>query len=85
MLDMEILQGYAKFLFWALWACLVAHISAGIYLVKFHNRNTRTRCEICSQLTINIPERRYLRSSGVFVVNSEHISHLVFLLLTLSR
>ena len=33
------------------------------------------------------PERHHLRHSGVFIVNSEHISHLVlvFLLLTLSR
>ena len=27
--------------------------SAGIYLFKVNNRNTRTRCEICSKLTIN--------------------------------
>ena len=29
-----------------------------IYLLKVNNRNTRTRCEICSKLTIKIPERR---------------------------
>ena len=53
----------------------------GIYLLKVNNRNTRTRCEICSKLT-SVVKRR----SGVFIVNSEHISHLVlvFLLLTLS-
>ena len=47
--------------------------SAGIYLFKYNNRNTRTRCEICSKLTIK-------------TVNFEHISHhvLVFLLLTLN-
>ena len=28
---------------------------AGIYLLKVNNRNTRTRCEICSKLTIKIP------------------------------
>ena len=28
-----------------------------IYLLKVNNRNTRTRCEICSKLTIKIPER----------------------------
>ena len=62
-------------------------IPAGIYLFKVNNRNTRTRCEICSKLTINTPERRQWRRSGVFIVNFEHISHLVlvFLLLTLSR
>ena len=32
-------------------------IPAGIYLLKVNNRNTRTRCEICSKLTIKTPER----------------------------
>ena len=32
---------------------------AGIYLLKVNNRNTRTRCEICSKLVIKIPERRH--------------------------
>ena len=51
-------------------------------LLKFYNRNTRTRSKICSKLTIKRPERR----SGVFIVHFEHISHfvLVFLLLTLN-
>ena len=31
---------------------------AGIYLLEVKNRNTRTRCEICSKLTIKTPERR---------------------------
>ena len=59
---------------------------AGNYMFKVNNRNTRTRCEICSELTIKIPERRQWRS-GIFIFNFEHISHLVlvFLLLTLSR
>ena len=52
----------------------------------FNNRNTRTRCEICSKQTIKTPERRHWRRSGVFIVKFEHISHLflVFLLLTLN-
>ena len=59
---------------------------AGIYLPKVNNINTRTRCEICSKLTIKTPERRHWRRSGVFIVNFEYISHLVlvFLLLTLN-
>ena len=57
---------------------------AGIYLLKVNNRNTRTRCEICSKLTINTPEQRQLRLSGVFIVNSEHISHLILMFLLLS-
>ena len=50
-----------------------------IYMLKVNNRNTRTRCEICSKLTIKTPD-------GVFIVDFEHISHiaLVFLLLTLN-
>ena len=53
---------------------------------KLNNKNTRTRCEICSKLPIKTPERGYWRRSGVFIVNFKYISHfvLVFLLLTLS-
>ena len=59
---------------------------AGIYLFKVNNGNTRTRCEICSELTIKTPERRHWRCFGVFIVNFGQISHLVlvFLLLTLN-
>ena len=49
------------------------------------NRNTRTRREIYSKLIITTPERCHWRRSGVFIVNFEHLPHLVlvFLLLTL--
>ena len=62
-------------------------LPAGNYMLKVNNRNTRTRCEICSKLTIKTPERRHWRRFGVFLVNFEHISHLflMFLLLTSSR
>ena len=55
-------------------------------MFEVNNRNTRTRCEICSKLTVKIPERRHWRRSGIFIANFEHILHLVlmFLLLTLS-
>ena len=61
-------------------------IPAGIYLLEVNNRNTRTRCEICSNLTIKTPERRQhqWRRSGVFIVNFEHISHLVLMFLSLT-
>ena len=54
-------------------------------MCKVNNRNTR-RCEICSKLTINTPERRQWHRSCVFIVNFEHISQIVllFLLLTLN-
>ena len=58
----------------------------GIYLLKVNNRNSRTRCEICSKLTIKIPERRQWRRTRIFIINFEHTSHLflLFLLLTLN-
>ena len=28
----------------------------GVFLLKVNNRNTRTRCKICSKLTIKAPE-----------------------------
>ena len=72
---------------------------AGNYMIKVNNRNTRKRWEICSKLPIKIPEWRpvlsenvrnqtfpkgVLRHFGVFLINFEYISHLVwvFLLLT---
>ena len=58
-----------------------------IYLFKSNKRNTRKRCEICSKLTIIIPERRQSRHSSVFTVNIEHILQLflVFLFLNLNN
>ena len=55
---------------------------AGNNMFKVNNRNTRTRGEISSKLTINM-----FKVNNVFIVNFEHISHLglVFLLLPLSR
>ena len=47
----------------------------GIYLLKFNNRNTRTKCGICSELKITTPNQKDTRS-GVFVVNFEHIAYL---------
>ena len=57
-----------------------------IYLFKVNNGSTRKSCEIFSKLTTKTPER-CRRSSGVFIVNFENISHLfiVFLLLTLNK
>ena len=52
-----------------------------IYMFKVNNKNTRTRCEICLKLTIKTPQRRHWRDYGVFIVNFEHISHLVLVFL----
>ena len=38
-------------------------IPVGIYLFKFNSRNTRTRCEIYSNVTIQVSRRR-----GAFIV-----------------
>ena len=35
--------------------------TADKFMFKVNNRNTRTRCEICSKLTIKTPERRHWR------------------------
>ena len=52
----------------------INHIPGSIYLLKVNNENIRTRCEICSMLTI------------IVIVKFERISHLVlmFPLLTLN-
>ena len=57
---------------------------AGIYLLKVSNRNTRTRCEICSELTMKAPERHQWCCPGVFIANFEHISHLVQVFFTVN-
>ena len=44
-------------------------------MVKVNNRNTLTRSEICSKLTIKTPERRFFTPySSVFIVNFEQIN-----------
>ena len=37
---------------------------AGSYLPKVNYRNTRTKCEICSKLSIKTPERRHAEESN---------------------
>ena len=46
----------------------IIHFPAGTYLLKVNSRNTRTRCEVCSKLTIKTPERRHWHHSGVFKI-----------------
>ena len=60
---------------------------ANISLLKVNNRNTKTRCEICSKLAIKTPERLHWGRSAIFIANFEQPSDLflVFLLLTLNR
>ena len=49
---------------------------AGNYMFKVNNRNTKTRYEISSKLTIKTPEQYHWRRSGLFIVNFEGTSHL---------
>ena len=49
---------------------------AGNYLLKVNNKNTITKLEICSKLTMSTSERHHWRRCGVFIVNFEHILHL---------
>ena len=61
-------------------------VPVGNGMFKFNNRNTRTRCEICSKLTIKTPERRHWRlishlpvsyftpCSSVSIVNFEKVN-----------
>ena len=43
------------------------------YIFKVNNRNTRTKSEICSKLTVKTPESHCCHRSGVFIVNFEYI------------
>ena len=58
---------------------------ANIYLFKVNIRNTRARCDLFSKLTIKHIIAKSITSSGVFIVNFKHISHLFLVLLLLTR
>ena len=45
-----------------------SNVPAYINSFKVSNRNTRKRCELCSELTKKTQERRQQRRSGVFIV-----------------
>ena len=77
----EAYLGQRQRLRWTTFIKIVNGFPANIYLLKVNNKNTRTRCEIFSNLT---KTREW--HSGVIIVNFEHIPHLdrAFLSLTLS-
>ena len=64
------------------WNSICIFLPAWIYLFKVNYENTSTMRNIYSMLTIKAPERHW-RCSGVFIVNFEHVSHIIleFLLL----
>ena len=57
---------------------------AGIYQFKVNKRSTESRCEICSNIVLEIIERCQWRCSNVFHVKSEQVSHIFPVLLLLS-
>ena len=61
--------------------------SISIFLFKVNNKNIKTICETCLKLVIKTPEQRQCHRSGVFIVNFEHVSHivLVFPLLNMNK
>ena len=72
---------------------------SGIYLIKVNNRNTRTRCEICSKLTImtsNVVLVSLLLALNIFptllqcfIVNIEHeycwLSSIISIIISFSQ
>ena len=49
----------------------------GNYMLKSNNRSIRAGSEICSKLTVKTPEWRHWLRYGVFILNLEHVLHLV--------
>ena len=62
-------------------------ISAGIYLLKVNNKNTRTRFEICSKLIIKINDTNGAILVSLLLTLNIFYTYFapVFLLLTLTR
>ena len=51
---------------------MIGLMPAAIHLLKVNNKNTRAKCEICSKITIKIPELRQQHRYSVSTVNFEH-------------
>ena len=52
-----------------------SNIPASIYLLKVNNRNTRTRCETYSKLTIKIPERRQKTTKSKLIKAENEVTY----------
>ena len=55
----------------------VENMIVSIYLFKINNGNTRTMCEIYSELTIKTTKQREWFHSGVFIISFDQISHII--------
>ena len=60
-----------------IFARVVNGIPAANYMFKVDNRNTRTRCQICSKLTMKTPERRQIyknyQNFHCFIYSNENL------------
>ena len=70
---------YISFFFWFYRDCPVGSFKypGNIYLFKLKNKHPRTRSKMYSTLVIKTIEQRQSRRSTIFIVNFEHIRHLV--------
>ena len=70
---------YFFFFFWFYRDCPVGSFKypGNIYLFKLNNKHPRTRSKMYSTLVIKTIEQRQSRRSTIFIVNFEHIRHLV--------
>ena len=58
----------ASFVFTWPWALFLGTFSAGNYMFRVNRRNTRTRCKVCSNLTIKTPEWHHCHFAVVFLL-----------------
>ena len=58
----------ASFVFTWAWALFLGTFSAGNYMFRVNRRNTRTRCKLCSNLTIKTPEWHHCHFAVVFLL-----------------
>ena len=75
LLTKEWLEHHQNHLFWCNWMFCwgIQLYPAKIYLFNVNNRNTRKRCEICSELIKETREWCHWHHSGVFIVDFEQI------------
>ena len=59
-------------------------ISANIYLLKVSNKNSRKRCDICSNLTLKRSDRLQWSRCDVFINDFKHMWHLFLVLVLFS-
>ena len=61
LVEANMVEYYLTVIMWIESLFALSNNPAGNYMFKVNNRNSITRCEICSKFTIKIPERRQWR------------------------